>query len=168
MKLFIVIIVFLCTQLYEVFAHPLHVSIANIDVISDSNRINYSIRIFYDDFQRLINSKYNTMIDFSRQNRMTTKEQQSILDYLNSGFVIMDSLSKVFEPSFLGWKIENMSAWFYFGMNFNGNSKKLIIENNLMNCLFTDQKNLLILNCSGNEQGFEYNPRNTKYEIVLY
>jgi len=151
----------------NVFAHPIHVSIVNIDVKTDSNRIDYSIRLFYDDFQAIINSKYKTSLDFEHEKRISIKEQQYILDYLHSSFYIGDSAQQI-KAEFIGWKIEDMSLWFYFDMDFRGLDKKLIIENTLMNDLFTDQKNLLILNYKGKEQGIEFNQRKTRQEILLY
>lgn len=149
-------------------AHPLHVSIVNMDINKDSGSINYSIRLFYDDFQRLINSKYNTMLNFDKEKRISVKEQQYILEYLNSSLIIADTVQTNLKPIFLGWKIENMSIWFYFGMKFNTNTLKFSVENILMNELYTDQKNLVIVNSKSREQGFEFNQRNTKYQVLLH
>jgi hypothetical protein len=139
-----------------------------MDVVKDSSRIDYSIRLFYEDFQALINSKYNTLLDFKKENRISLKEQQYILEYLNSSFILFFNSQIPVKPVFLGWKVENMSVWFYFGMNFNSSIQKLIIENKLMSSLYTDQKNLLILNHGGKEEGFEFNQRNTRFEVLLF
>jgi hypothetical protein len=148
--------------------HPLHVSIVNMDVNVDSGSIKYSVRLFYDDFQKLINSKYNTLLDFNKGKRISLKEQEYILDYLNSSFTISDKEQSKIKPVFMGWKIENISIWFYFGMKFNSNTNELFVLNTLMNEIFSDQKNLMILNNNNSEHGFEFNQRNTKYQIALY
>lgn len=149
-------------------AHPLHVSIVNMDVNSDSGTINYSIRLFYDDFQHLINSKYHTIIDLDKEKRISLKEQEYILEYINSAFIVYESESIKLMPVFLSWKVENLSIWFYFGMKFTGSSTQLIVVNTLMNEIFTDQKNLMILNDCEKEQGFEFNQRNTKQAVALH
>jgi hypothetical protein len=149
-------------------AHPLHVSIVNVDVVMDSNLVKYSVRLFYDDFQSLINAKYNTMLDFNRQNRMTFKEQQSIKDYINSALSLTDENLVTLQSELSGWKVENMSIWFYFSSKLNKGTSSLQIENKLMNDLFMDQKNLLIIRYSGIETGFEFNQRTTKQTISIY
>ena len=95
-------------------AHPIHISVVNLDITPDSGKIDYSVRLFYEDFQTLINYRCNTMIDFSRQTRMTTKEQQSIIDYITTTFRLTDNNSAVLKPEFLGWKIEDTSIWLFF------------------------------------------------------
>jgi len=149
------------------YSHPIHVSIVNMDIQADSCALKYSIRLFYDDFQALINSKYNTSLDFQKEKRISLKEQEYILDYLNSAFIVSDSTHPSIKPDFLGWKLENMSIWFYFGMNFSRVTQVIFVENNLMNSVFTDQKNLMIVNNRMNEEGFEFNQRITKYRISV-
>jgi hypothetical protein len=168
MKAFLSIILFFLIQYRTVNAHPLHVSIVNMDVIADSNLLKYSVRLFYDDFQSLINAKYNTMLNFSKQNRMTFKEQQSIKEYINTSLIIKDENFVTLHGELSGWKVENMSVWFYFSSKFDDVGKKLIIENKLMNELFIDQKNMLIIRFSDTEKGFEYNQRTTKQDIFFH
>jgi hypothetical protein len=155
-------------QLLNINAHPLHVSVVNMDVITDSSLVRYSVRLFYDDFQRLINAKYNTWIDFGKQSRFTFKEQQSIKDYITKALIITDENLVTLHSDFTGWKVENMSVWFYFNAKLVNDTKKLLIENKLMDDLFTDQKNLLIIRYSDIETGFEFNQWTTKQNISLY
>ena len=61
-----------------------------------------------------------------------------------------------------------MSVWFYFNAKFTDNTKSLQIENILMDDLFIDQKNLLIIRYSGTETGFEFNQRTSKQNISLH
>lgn len=147
--------------------HPIHVSVVNMDFLSDSNMIKYSICLYYEDFQSLINFKYNTLIDFKHQNRMTYKEQNSILEYLNSSFVLKNSHNKALSSEFLNWKIEEDMICMYFGMKDFSGINELIIENKLMVDLFADQKNLLIINIGNRQEGYEFNKRNASYTVLL-
>jgi hypothetical protein len=108
------------------------------------------------------------MLNFGKQSRMTFKEQQSIKDYINSAFKITDENLVTLHSVFSGWKVENMSVWLYFNSNLTEGAKKLQIENKLMDDLFVDQKNLLIIRYSGIEQGFEFNQRTTEQYISIY
>jgi hypothetical protein len=155
-------------QLNNCNAHNLHVSIVNMDVLTDSNLVKYSVRLFYDDFQSLVNARYNTMLDFGKESRMTFKEQQSIKDYINSTFIITDENLVTLHSELSGWKVENMSVWFYFSSKLSTGTKRLLIENKMMEDLFVDQKNLLIIRYSGVEQGLEFNQRNSRQNIAIY
>ena len=147
--------------------HPIHVSVVNMDFLSDSNRIKYSICLYYDDFQSLINFKYNTLINFSQQSRMTFKEQKSILEYIHSSFVLKSSQNKVLSSEFLNWKIEDNLVCLYFSTKEFSDIDELIIENKLMLDLFIDQKNLLIFNIDDKQEGYEFNKRDATYTVTL-
>jgi hypothetical protein len=148
-------------------AHPIHVSIVNLDYASDSNRIEMSIRLFYDDFQSLINYKYNTFLDFRQRTRMTQKEQQAISDYIGSSFVLSDQNEKPINTEFKGWKVEDMSVWLYFCAKTKPGLKVLQMKNTLMLDLFVDQKNLVITRIGGNQSGFEFDKRIKTQQINL-
>ena len=148
-------------------AHPIHVSIVNMDYSPDSGKIDYSVRLFYDDFQALINFKYNTLLDFSHQSRMTTKEQEAVVDYIDRNFCIMDTTGKCVEPKFLGWKVEDASVWLFFCAYPVLELSFLTIKNTIMLELFADQVNLVILHTNNNQQGFQFDKRTTVLSSIL-
>jgi hypothetical protein len=168
MKIFLLLLFLLFLRSNISTAHELHVSVVNVDVSTDSNIVNYSVQLSCEDFQALINSKYNTWLSFGKQSRMTFKEQQSIKDYISKALVITDENLVTLHSELTGWKVENMSVWFYFSSKLGIGTKSLYFENKLLNDLFVDQKNLLIIRYSGTETGFEFNQRTTKQKISLY
>jgi hypothetical protein len=167
MKARILILFFLIQSCFNLSAHPIHISIVNIDYVSDSNLINYSIRLFYDDFQAILNKKYNTMINFGKQNRMTSKEQESVQKYLNSTLKINVSKNATIKPVFLGWKVEDLSVWFFFRAKTGETLNDLYIENKIMLDVFADQKNLMIIRKADDEKGLEFNQRVTNQSIAF-
>lgn len=148
-------------------AHPIHISVVNLDVIPDSGRIEYSIRIFYEDFQTFINYRYNTRIDFNKQNQMTFKEQQSIIDYISGAFRIADDQLATIEPKFVSWKIEDQSIWLFFCAKLNHNVSELHIYNKLLIDLYSDQTNYVIYSNAEEEAGIEFNKRKTEHGFNL-
>jgi hypothetical protein len=148
-------------------AHPVHISVVNIDVIADSGRIDFSVRLFYEDFQTFINYRYNTMIDFSRQNRMTTKEQQAIIDYISGNFYLTDNDLNILKTDFTGWKIEDESVWLFFCADLDNNVNELHIQNTILVELFSDQVNYLIYRKNEEETGVEFNKRKTRHSFNL-
>jgi hypothetical protein len=107
------------------------------------------------------------MLDFGKENRMTTKEQESIQKYLNSNLIIRNTKKELINPVFLGWKVEDFSVWFFFRAKTSETINKFFIENKLMLDVFTDQKNLLIIRKADDEKGFEYNQRITFQSIII-
>jgi hypothetical protein len=139
----------------------------NIDFVRDSNLIKYSVRLFYDDFQSLLNSKYNTYLNFGKQTRMTMKEQESMLNYINSALIIKGLNSTGSKSEFLGWKVEDLSVWLFFRVKVSSDITELVIENRLMLEIFADQKNLLILNTGNEEKGYNFDQRTIYQQISL-
>jgi len=148
-------------------AHPIHVSVVNMDYISDSGKIEYSIKLFYDDFQSLINYKYNTFLNFSGQNRMTTKEQHSVTEYIQGNFIIKDANQQLVDLNFTGWKVEDFSVWLYFCADLKTELSSITITNTIMLDLFADQVNLVILHMDDIQKGFEFNKRITSLTYAL-
>ena len=146
-------------------AHPVHVTVSNLDMDADSGRIDYSIRFFYDDFQALINQSYNTDLDFELRNRLTTKEQNAIIDYVSSSFQLIVNNGELLPSEFTGWKKEGASVWFYFRVELKPEIENLTLRNSLLLDLFDDQSNLVILESKGKQAGWEFNKRNRVQNI---
>ena len=163
MKTVLIITILSLAAITITYAHPIHVSVVNMDYTADSNRIVYSIRLFYDDFQSLINFKYNTLLNFKGQSRMTTKEQQAVTDYISRNFILMDTNRETLSSEFTGWKVEDFSVWLYFSSDLNAELSSIIIKNTIMLDLFADQVNLVILHSDDIQKGFEFTKRITTH-----
>jgi len=160
-------ILFIVGFLAGVLAHPVHFSVTNMEYEHDSASLNYSLRVFYDDFQALINYKYNLNLDFSMRNRLTSNEQAAILDYLSRAFQLMDGKSNILAVDFSGWKLEDESVWLFFCATIPSGIDKLEVRNTLMLDLFDDQFNLVIYENKGMQSGYEFDRRNTARIIEL-
>lgn len=167
MKARILIILFFILAGNRIEAHPVHISVVNLDVISDSEKIDFSVRLYYEDFQILINHRYNTMIDFSKQNRMTSKEQQSVIDYVTTNFKLSAANNEMLKTKFTGWKVEDASVWLFFCADLVENNNELIIQNTLLTDLYNDQINYLILRNADEEVGIEFNKRKVLHRFNL-
>jgi hypothetical protein len=158
------IVCFLCLGI-SAKAHPLHVSVTHVKFQEDTNCIAYSIKLFSDDFEHLINAKYNTLLSFKQRTRMTTKEQDAIVDYINGNFRITDSKGDLLTTEFQGWKIEDDAVWLFFCALNESISSTFTITNTLFLELFADQTNLVIAECHDKQSGYTLNRRDTQREI---
>lgn len=150
----------------QVEAHPIHISVTNLEIEEDSNRIEYSIRLYSDDFQTLINFKYNTLLSFANQTRMTTKEQSAIIDYISKKFMIQVN-NDTLVSEFLAWKVESELVWLSFCAKLHEKIEFIKIENSIMLDSFEDQTNLLIAQEGEKQSALEFNKRNTIQRIVF-
>ncbi len=90
---------------------------------------------------------------------MILKEQKAITDYIQLSLVLKDQNALPIQTEFTGWKVEDMSVWLYFCAKINSEINSFKLENTLMLELFSDQKNMVIANSGGNQQGFEFDKR---------
>jgi len=157
---------FLCI-FYRIEAHPIHVSVVSLDHLIDSNRIDISVRLFYDDFQLLINHKYNLGLDFSKRTRLTSTEQLAITDYIRTSLILAGQDENTISADFKGWKVEDVSVWLYFCAKTAPGFILTKLKNTLMLDLYYDQKNLVIVQVNNNQMGFEFDKRVTSQIMSL-
>ncbi|MBN1951576.1 MAG: hypothetical protein JW801_10260 [Bacteroidales bacterium] len=148
-------------------AHPVHISVTNMEIQADSGFVDYSIRLFYEDFQSLINYSYNTQLDFSGRNRLTTKEQEAILDYLGKSFQILTEDEMLLMAEFKGWKMEDQSVSFLFRTSFDPGLNGIQIKNIILLDIFNDQTNLVIIQGKEGQNGWEFSKRKTSQHVIF-
>jgi len=143
-------------------AHPIHVSVTNIDYVVDSGKIDLSVKLYSEDFQTLINHKYNTLLNFTGQKRMTTKEQNAVVNYISENLSVM-AASEVIDFKFTGWKTDHESVWLLFCAYCDVKSQVFTVRNTIFLDLFTDQVNLVILHAGDIQEGYDFNRWDTIY-----
>ncbi len=78
---------FFYASLLSVSMHPVHVSVTTIEINTDSSEVMVQVKLFTDDFQRLVSSMYETEL------KLGTKEEHSeansyMFGYLNNKLFI--------------------------------------------------------------------------------
>ncbi len=147
-------------------AHPVHLTITNLKLNDSNDSIACSIKLFYDDFQSIINYKYGTNIELETQDYLNDSELKAINKYIGDNFKIhSDSILMTME--FAGWDFEgimvNLSYTFVLDCVPN---EAYYLLNTLMLEYFIDQKNLVIIG-HNNPKGYEFNNNVHRHEIIL-
>lgn len=128
-------------------AHPLHLSITNIDIVK--NTVSISIKVFDDDFTTAINSILGSAYSQLPNN---TDAIKAINNYIDTNFTVKLNGKKV-KLKFIDKKHGDFSIW----LNYSGKTRKNITEITVSNKIllpwFTDQKNMIIINANGVESG---------------
>lgn len=132
-------------------AHPLHLSITNIDFKGDSAFI--TIRLFQDDFSTAIINAYIAADSTVKEDPL---EHAFAKKYIQNHFILsIDNLNLPLK--FLNSHNDELSVWYYFSTKCPGDEKHIQLENTLMNEFFKDQKNMVITGSDGIEKGYEFN-----------
>ncbi len=163
---------FFYASLLSVSMHPVHVSVTTIEINTDSSEVMVQVKLFTDDFQRLVSSMYETEL------KLGTKEEHSeansyMFGYLNNKLFI-ELNNKPLELYFFDRKMNEESIWIIMKGKVEKPKKgkyllrSAAVENSILLDLYDDQSNLVIFNQgNGTEKGYMMNIANLRQEIEL-
>lgn len=161
-KLKIVIFsIFLFSTIYSVSAHPLHLTITNIDITNDSVKI--VIRLFTDDFtnailtENLINKPIN-ITDKKNKELIKSYILSNFRIQINSNTVILNHSKNEFDDE---------SILVFLEAKITTTTTKININNKLLCNLFGDQRNMVIVKYNTNEKGVMFSSTETEKIIFL-
>ena len=147
---------FLLLFILPLFLHPIHITMTNIDINEDANRIIIVTKVFSNDFQKIINSNYKINLDI-KDSVSIYRYQKQISNYFakNLKLIINDKSLINNRLRFTKTSSNYEATWFYFTINKKIKPKKITIIDNLLNDLFNDQKNLVFIKCNDLEKSFK-------------
>ena len=150
----------------SIFAHPLYVSITNMDVDAQKGNIVLSIRIFTDDLETILHNKYNVHSWIGTQSEHSDS-RRLLREYVNERFSIVVNDGEKLDLATDSISIVEDAMWFYL----KGTSKKAIrrmeIDNRLLTDFFAKQTNLVIINTGRNEIGRSLDRKKHIIELSL-
>ena len=157
-----IILIFIVVAFTNTNAHPVHISLVNMDLTEDG-KILFSVKLFTDDFESIINTKNNTKLSFT-EGVKTSIIDKYVTNYISNNFIIStNSVDLSSEYRFKKIEMDKESIWFFFEIeNKDYNFDKLVIKNSLMCDLYQDQTNLFIINIKGEEKAYRFNNKNQK------
>ncbi len=148
-------------------AHPVHVTVTNIEYNASKNIFEVSIKIFTDDLEHAVYLKEQKEIGLIK-NSPVTEVEAYLLRYVYEQFQLFINnkpiaLSNVKLTKYTS--VEN-ATWLYMEFNVPSKIKQLSIQNNLLNELFPDMTNLVIIHWNNNEQGLTFTKNKTRIDIA--
>ena len=141
-------------------AHPLHLSITNIESKNDSLLI--SIRLFLDDHENTLNKHF---IFTDAHSDTASAPPHRALDYLLAHFEVITNEQNC-QLRFSHQQNDDLSVWYFFSCTFPKNWHQVVLKNTLLTDIYNDQKNLVIVNRNNKEQGFEFDALTTQMLIL--
>ena len=149
-------------------AHPVHISVTNIDILPQKNKIVFSVRLFISDFNTIINKKNKSTIDFSKSPQLKIIRYY-VENYISQHLIFNIPRTVLKKIHLLRYKSNNKDAvWFYFEIPLvSCNFKSISIKNTLLNDLYKDQTNLLILSKQKQQWAYRYTIKATNNRFSI-
>ena len=148
--------------------HPVHLSVTNIEYNQQKKKFEVSVRVFIDDFQKIINYKNNITLNLYKSNELPDANRY-INQYVYNHLQLKVNGELIPQKKYIltKRKKEDVTLWLYYDIKYSRNPRTIEVSDNLMTDLYSDQKNLLILTVAGNQYPFEFNKKNYKQSITL-
>ena len=143
--------------------HPVHVSIINMEYFNEEQKIEYSIKVFKDDFQLLFFHLNEKNIDFNKSEEID-KNLQLIKSYFNKNLQISVN-KKLIQQNYQKYTITDDAVWFFFDSSIKYEIISVKLINTVLLDLYFDQKNLLIFKAKDFENGYRFDIKNKEHLI---
>ncbi len=161
----ILLLITCCISFGVAYAHPVHVSVINMDIRPNGN-IEFSVKLFVDDFQTVLNRHNQTdfILDASTQ---TEDIKTAVINYIYHN-LHLETPQIIAKEQYQLDKIDinKESIWLYFRIDTKA-GRQLKVKNTLMCNLFDDQSNLFIISKDGNDMGYRFTNKDTDFVFKL-
>jgi hypothetical protein len=149
--------------LSETEAHPLHVSVTEINHNAAEKTWEISCKLFTDDFEKVLAKNYKTKADLINPAGKAAMEKL-VNDFIQKHLVIKAD-GKLVQMLYLGFEKDNDAIYSYFQVDNTGSVKKLEITNTILHEMFTDQINLMHVIVEGKRKSMKLDYPETKAEV---
>lgn len=148
-------------------SHPIHVSVTSIEYIESENAYQISMKLFKDDFETIIDYKYQIDTDINNC-MLNDSDTIYIIKYIEEHFSMkFDGKNSLKKKIFLPITCNEEAIWLSFKIQNIVPMHNVEIGNTLMNDLYNDQKNLVIFKHNDIEKGFQFNKKTAFIEFAL-
>jgi len=140
--------------------HPVHLTITNVEYNIKTKKIDISFRIFVDDFEKILNTKNNTILNIGKKNEQK-KTNKYINEYIYEHFSLKINNSEIKSRKILLKKreIKDLTIWLNYSIDYSHEITKVEIFNSLLTDLYKDQKNLLIFTYKNKQTPLQFNSK---------
>jgi len=142
----------------SIIFHPVHLTITNVEYFEKSKKLEFTITLFSDDFELLLNKKYNTILNLFAENE-NTSTNKIINTYITENllFTINNKIISRKKYKLVERQKEDITTKLTYSINYYKKIKNIEITNKLMTEIYPDQKNLLIITLEKEQYALEFN-----------
>ena len=163
MFLFLTVWIHFCSAF---LAHPLYVSVTNMDIDAQERSIVFTIKIFTEDLETILHNKYNTngWIGTPAEHR---DGRRRLEEYVNERFSIVVNNGEKIGLVTDSMTIVEDSMWFHMKGIAQQTIRRMEIDNRLLTDFFEKQNNLVIIHTGRDEIGRRLDRKKSKIELSL-
>lgn len=148
------------------FMHPVHVTVTNIDYNLEEKAFDVSLKIYTDDLESVIRKTNQIALNLGKTDEIYNSNEK-ISEYIRNNFTISINNDKFAGKKLKFLKKENRDGamWLYFRYPLTKKIKLLKVNNDLLNELYPDMTNLVIIRINREEKGYTLNKNTTSFQI---
>jgi hypothetical protein len=135
--------------------HPFFVSVTEINHNAKNQTIEVSCRMFYDDLEKALNTRYHTHVDIVKP-ADKAKLNQLISDYIKRHLIIKAD-GKAVGLTYIGYEIQEDGAWCYFEAKGIATVKRVDVHDELLYNEHPEQINMLHVTVNGERKSTKVN-----------
>lgn len=144
-------------------AHPVHVSVSNLEFEED--QIVMIIRAFRDDLA--LEFEHLGRGYFSLNGALSDSDMEMADRYFREKFRLTLNRNEAPELVLQKMEVNDESVWAHYKAEYKGKAKIMKIENEILADLYYDQTNLVIINVNGKQNGYRFTHNRRAEEIVI-
>lgn len=127
--------------------HPFYVSVTEFNHNQKENTLEISCKLFADDFENTLKTRYKTVVDISNP-RDSRQAEKLVYDYLQKHLILKIN-GRPAIAQFVGFEKENEAVWCYLQVNDVNQLKKLEITNSLLYEMYDTQIGIMHATAGG-------------------
>ncbi|MEN1785356.1 MAG: DUF6702 family protein [Bacteroidota bacterium] len=149
-------------------AHPLRLSLCEIDYTKDKRLLTIHLKLFLTDVNEALVFDPNSKELAFCTPQESVKANTLLLDYLNQYFYVKVNQKRVklrIKKKRLGGEGENTALWVYFEYPLSTPVKALEIKNAVFTDLFFDQNNVVYVHVNGKSKSLMLNKKTATHRL---
>ncbi|HNV96563.1 MAG TPA: hypothetical protein PKG63_08820 [Bacteroidales bacterium] len=156
-----------CTLTLHALAHPVHITITNIEPNASKACFEVAIKVFTDDLEHGIVQQLNKNIGLIAKSPSSDINELFLL-YINNHFKILINGKAITSSKikFIKYSIVDDATWLYFEYKISSKINQLSVYNDLLNHLYPDMTNLVIIKWNQQEQGLTFTKNKTELSVL--
>ena len=152
-------LLFLVPLLAFTAVHKYYVSVTQIDFLPEKQAVQITSRIFIDDFEKLLRTRYDEKITLATKNESLTTDSY-IEKYLNEKLKLKIN-NKDVTMTFLGKEYDTDIVKCYLEIENIKTIKTIEISNKVLFDIFSDQQNIIKTKINSQQKSFILIPQNS-------
>ena len=154
----------------HVGAHPLRLSLCEIEYSSDKQLITINLKLFLTDVnEAIVFDPYSTELAFCQPNE-SANANQMLMDYVNRFFFVKANQKRVdlkIKSKKLSGEGENTALWVYFEYPQTSPLSTLEVKNAVFTDLFFDQNNIVYVHHNGTSKSLMLNKKTPTHQLTF-